>query len=295
MTIPVAAHLTALGLVTLDVLVRAARIRPLVPGTTNLSLGRAIAVNAYGETAAALTPGRVGGDPARYIGFHRAGVDSAGALAALAVEALIDWVLLLAAAVLLAVLFGDAGAAGVRRLLDVARSPQGRALIAVVLVVTVLGAFVARRLRRRLATAATVPLAAAWQRARQLRWRTVALATALTAVSLVARTAVLPVLVAGHPEIHTGAVVLGSFALLYGQLFLPTPAGVGGVELGFVGGFAGTLSAGELAALLVAWRVYTLILGATLGAVLAARVGLARSLTSRRYSATSSVKVRSQR
>ena len=40
------------------------------------------------------------------------------------------------------------------------------------------------------------------------------------------------------------------------------------VELGFVGGFAGTLSPAALATLLVAWRVYTLILPAALGALL---------------------------
>jgi uncharacterized membrane protein YbhN (UPF0104 family) len=101
------------------------------------------------------------------------------------------------------------------------------------------------------------------------------------------------VLVAGLPRIDSGAVVLGSFVLLFGQLVLPTPAGAGGVELGFVGGFAGKVSAGDLATLLLSWRAYTLILSAVLGVALFARNSLAES-SKRRYKANSSVNVRSQ-
>jgi uncharacterized membrane protein YbhN (UPF0104 family) len=116
----------------------------------------------------------------------------------------------------------------------------------------------------------------------------------LTAVSMAARTAILPILVANHPGIDVGSVIPGSFALLFGQLALPTPAGAGGVELGFVGGFAGAMSARDLAALLIAWRAYTLILGAALGAVLLARGSFERWTTRRRYNSSSSVNVRSQ-
>jgi len=90
--------------------------------------------------------------------------------------------------------------------------------------------------------------------------------------------------------------VVGSFTLLFGQLALPMPAGAGAVELGFVGGFAGTMSTAALATLLVAWRAYTLILPAALGALLfagAALRGGRRAVTSS-YSASSSENVRSQ-
>jgi len=105
------------------------------------------------------------------------------------------------------------------------------------------------------------------------------------------RTAILPVLAAGHAG-SLASLILGSFALLYGQLLLPTPAGVGAVELGFVGGFAGTLSAAAVAALLVAWRVYTLIVPAALGALLLADA--ASRASNPRYSSSNSEKVRSQ-
>jgi uncharacterized membrane protein YbhN (UPF0104 family) len=91
----------------------------------------------------------------------------------------------------------------------------------------------------------------------------------LTIVSVAARVAILPVLVLTldvHPPI--GAVAMGSFALLYSQLVLPTPAGAGAVELGFLGGAAGELGSDE-ALLLLTWRFYTTAFGVLLGVLLA--------------------------
>jgi len=65
----------------------------------------------------------------------------------------------------------------------------------------------------------------------------------------------------------------GSFVLLFIQGVLPVPAGLGAVDLGFAAWFAGTLRGGEVAQLLVAWRFYTVALGALAGALLLARVG----------------------
>jgi hypothetical protein len=76
------------------------------------------------------------------------------------------------------------------------------------------------------------------------------------------------------------SVMVGSFALIYSQLLLPTPAGAGGVEIGFVAGFASSLSGAEVASLLVTWRLFSLVLPAGLGGVL-----LLRDLLRRRRSA----------
>jgi uncharacterized membrane protein YbhN (UPF0104 family) len=64
-------------------------------------------------------------------------------------------------------------------------------------------------------------------------------------------------------------MAFGSFVLLYSQLVLPTPAGAGAVDLGFLSGMAGDLGAGN-AALLIAWRFYTVGAGTLLGLGLAA-------------------------
>ena len=294
MTLILTRHLAAISLVALDLAVRALRLQLLLPRTRRLTLWNAITVNAYGEAAAAVTPGRLGGDPARFLGLRRAAVEVPDALAALGIDRLINWVLLGAAAVLVATAFAGNGAQAVERLLGLAATPRARLLIAAAVALALVSGAVARHYRHRFPARLALPLAEAWRRARQLGWPVVAAAAALTAVSISARVAILPVLVAGHPGLALGAVILGSFALLYGQLLLPTPAGAGGVELGFVAGFASVMSAGELAALLVAWRIYTLVLGATLGGVLFARGGLGRLWTSRRYRSTSDVNARSQ-
>ena len=294
MTLIVARQLAALSLFALDLAVRALRLQLLLPRTRPFILWSAITVNAYGEAAAAVTPGRLGGDPARFLGLRRAGADVPDALAALGIDRIINWALVGAAAVFLGLAFAGREAQAVERLFAVARRPQARLVVAAALVLAFVSVALARRLRYRFPARLALPLADAVRRARDLGWPVVAAATALTAVSIVARVAILPVLVAGHAGVALGTVVLGSFALLYGQLFLPTPAGAGGVELGFVAGFAGVLSAGELAGLLVAWRIYTLILGATLGGVLFARGGLGHLWTSRRYRPPSDVNVQSR-
>jgi uncharacterized membrane protein YbhN (UPF0104 family) len=290
-----ARHCIALALVALDMLVRAVRLRLLLSGSgePRPSFWSALSINAYGEAASAVTPGRWGGDPIRFFALRRAGVNASASLASLAVETLIDWVLLGAAAVVLGLTFADTAAAGARRLLNLATKPEARIFVAATLVLIVAAAVALRRHRPRLPAAARA-IPAAWLCARQLGWKTLLGAGALTAASMIARTAILPVLVAGRADIGVVPLVLGSFTLLYGQLLLPTPAGAGAVELGFLGGFAGTLRGSELAGLLLAWRIYSLVIGAALGAILLARSGLARYWMSRRYRSSNVPNVRSQ-
>jgi uncharacterized membrane protein YbhN (UPF0104 family) len=296
--IPLSLHLVAFGLFATDVAIRAVRLRVLAPGTT-LTLGQAIAVNAYGEAASAVTPARAGGNPARFVALLRDGVSAPRALAALATELFIDWVLLAAAAVVLLMAWGETAATGARRLAELAATPHARVLVVAVLVLAAASVVALRWYRRRRPAQGLAPsLAGAWRAARNLGWHRVSGSAALTGLSMIARTAILPVLAAGlaSPGLDPPAVVVGSFALLYGQLVLPTPAGAGGVELGFVGGFAGALGPAAVAELLLTWRIYTLILGAGLGALLLARAAIVRraAKTPSPYESSSSVNVRSQ-
>jgi uncharacterized membrane protein YbhN (UPF0104 family) len=94
----------------------------------------------------------------------------------------------------------------------------------------------------------------------------------LSLINLVTRVAILPVLALTLPDPPSlGPMTLGSFALLYSQLILPTPSGAGAVELGFLGGAAGDLGEHE-GWLLLAWRFYTNGVGVLLGVWLAARI-----------------------
>ena len=79
----------------------------------------------------------------------------------------------------------------------------------------------------------------------------------LTLVSVAARIAVLPVLAQTLPSPPpAGVLVLGSFTLMYGQLFFPTPGGAGAVELLASAGTAGELG-GTAGPVFLAWRAIT--------------------------------------
>ena len=108
---------------------------------------------------------------------------------------------------------------------------------------------------------------------------------ALGFVNLASRTAILPILMATLPVTPPlGPAILGSFALLYSQLALPTPAGAGIVDLGLLAGAAGNTGAGGLA-LLIWWRFYTTFIGVGLGGWLAIRTfgwGAVRGVVGRR-------------
>jgi uncharacterized membrane protein YbhN (UPF0104 family) len=76
----------------------------------------------------------------------------------------------------------------------------------------------------------------------------------LTLVSIGARVAMLPVLAQALPDPPPlGVLVVGSFVIIHGQLFLPTPGGAGGVELMASAGAAGELG-GTAGPVFLAWR-----------------------------------------
>src|SRR5436853_6185904 len=85
-------HLLALALLALDCLVRAWRIQ-LATWTSGarLSFGDAFRLNLYGEAASQLTPNRLGGEPARFLGLTEAGLRPVTGLVAIGVEAACEW------------------------------------------------------------------------------------------------------------------------------------------------------------------------------------------------------------
>src|SRR5439155_443573 len=95
-------HLLALGLLALDCVVRAWRIQ-LAAWTAGgrLAFNDAFRLNLYGEAASQLTPNRLGGEPARFLGLTESGLRPVTGLVAIGVEVACEWpVFLLAAAAL---------------------------------------------------------------------------------------------------------------------------------------------------------------------------------------------------
>jgi hypothetical protein len=267
MAISFAQHLAAFALVGLDVLVRGVRIRVLLP----MSLFRAITVNTCGDALAAVTPARLGGEPLRFVAFQRSGASPAAVIAALATEVCVDAILIVAIGLIVALAFRNAGRAWLERLAELTASPSARWVTVAVLASLVLGGGVVVRLRRRWHVPLVHGTRDAWRLLTTRSPGALARVAGLTLVSMVARSAILPVLAASVPEARLAGLMAGSFVLLFAQSVLPVPAGLGSVDLGFAAWFAGTLRDGDLARLLVLWRFYTIALGALAGALLLMR------------------------
>src|SRR2546427_10754792 len=97
-------HFLALALLALDSLFRAWRIQ-LAAWTAGgrLSFADAFRLNLYGEAASQLTPNRLGGEPARFLGLAEARLRPVTALVAIGVEVAAEWpVFVIAAAALVA-------------------------------------------------------------------------------------------------------------------------------------------------------------------------------------------------
>lgn len=262
----VEAHLLCIGLVALDVAMRALRMR-LVLGALGhrRSLKRTLGISLAGDAAATLTPYRAGGDIARLAGLRRSGVPARRAVLALGVEAVQTWTVILAGGTALVWLFGGAWwrsfAPGFVELAARSRSTVA-AVVACVAVSGLLGAVLLRRLRALLKRPPDAPR----ERFRPPVCRLLS-TLPLTVVSIAARVLVLPVLASTMPGFAFGPSLVGSFALLHGQMILPAPGGAGAVDLAFLA----DLKAGAAAAgLLVFWRLYTAGITTAVGTAVAA-------------------------
>jgi len=263
-TLTLSQHLIVLGLLALDALVRGVRFQRLVP----MPLARAVSVNLAGDAAASLTPVGIGADPVRYAAHQRAGSATSALLAAFGTELGVGLATMVLLAAALALVFSAAAAEWGRRLAVLFTPAWALRMAVLVILPAALSLAVLVRFRRRLPPRILHPVRAGFELMRRRPPGEIALVVALTMVSVAARTAILPVLAARVPGASSGLLVVGSFLLLFGQTSLPTPAGAGGVELGFVAGFSGLLRGRDVAGLLAVYRSYTLLLGLAVGAVL---------------------------
>src|SRR5438105_4246889 len=260
-------HLLALALLGVDCVVRAWRIQ-LVTWTAGgrLSFGDAFRLNLYGEAASQLTPNRLGGEPARFLGLTEAGLRPVTGIVAIGVEVACEWpVFLLAGAALFAYYVPDWR--------DAARTwlHRHRAGELVTVEIIALIVLVTAYLLQRLARAGFIrhrvrrQWRVAWAHVRRApRWALGAGAL-LTVVSIVARALILPALAWGMPGRPPFAEMFyGALALLHAPLVVPLPSGGGGLEVAFLNGFAGDFGARQVTMLLL-WRFYTAILLTGLG------------------------------
>jgi uncharacterized membrane protein YbhN (UPF0104 family) len=266
------AHLICIALVAADLVARAWRIQWIIQGLGHrMTVKDAFILNAFGDAACALTPLRIGGEPARLAGMLRSRVPATAAFVGISLEVLAAWPVIILAAAWLMWQYAPAWWVSAGPRLGAAAAGAWP-WVALVVLASAIAWHYARRVTSPIARQLRRPVRRAlvyWRR--MPRWPLVA-SIPMSLVNLATRVAILPVLaltLTSPPAM--GPMILGSFALLYSQLILPTPSGAGAVELGFLGGAAGDLGDGQ-GWLLLAWRFYTNGLGVLLGVWLAAQI-----------------------
>lgn len=269
---PLEAHSACLALVLADLVARTVRVQVLAKGVgDHLSLRQSFVVNCFADAGSTLTPLRLGGEPARLAAMLRSGMHASSAFMTIAFEAMVAWPVVFLVSAVVALRFAPAWWRQAAPALEsTLRNSWGWVLLVVLLTLaTFLASRQLARLGSRHAERPFRRILVCWRR---MSWWPLALSAPLSFVNIASRTALLPVLALSldHPP-SLATLVVGSFTLIYGQLFLPTPAGAGAVELGFLGGAAGALGT-EAPWLLVAWRVYSSGIGAALGIWFAVRM-----------------------
>ena len=267
-------HVLALLLVAVDCITRVWRIQLATwAAGGSLSFGDALRLNLYGEAASTLTPNRLGGEPARFLGLTWSGVRPVTALVALGVEVAAEWPVFGLIIVVLGVHYiPDWGERASRWLgHSLARDLLTVELVALAVLLVIYGLqrlVRAGALRHRVRRQWRVALA----HVRRAPLWALGAAALLTFVSLAARALILPALAWGMPDAPPfGVMFFGALALLQAGLLVPLPSGGGGIEVAFLSGFAGDFPPGQNVIVLLLWRFYTAILLTILGVYLLIR------------------------
>jgi hypothetical protein len=274
-------HLVCAALAATDVVARALRLSALLRAFGHdLPVSRLVAITLTCDAACAVTPLRAGGEPARVTGMMRSGVPARHAVLAVASESILTWPVILGVGAALALAYGRSWWTGFARHLARLAGGVDRTVWLAALPVVLLTAWLGLRLVRRLRRRGPARRAQGGPRSARPSWRMLLATTPLTLIAVSSRVLILPVLASALTGMPFGGALLGSFVLLHGQLFLPTPAGAGAVDVGVLAQAGGSVHA---ATLLVLWRLYTSGFGAVLGLGAAAVLyGPALARTSRK-------------
>jgi uncharacterized membrane protein YbhN (UPF0104 family) len=267
-----ATHLAAFGTTIVELLSRAARTRLLARGLqARLSWRQSMAVQVAADGAGAVTPARIGSDPAKLLILTRSGIDLPRAGAILVGEALSEAALLTLLALLMAASIRPGGVAALGALTYVVST--GAAVIGALLVSgpnrkRILRALPLSDQRRLVVLQGLRHFASHARKLFGLPAGYVAGVSVAAGLHICARTALLPILCAGlvNPA-QLPALAAWSFTLLYAGALVPLPSAGGMIELGFAAALSHAIPADALIAVMLWWRIYTTYLGALAGAL----------------------------
>ena len=281
--LPLAGHLLAIGMMTVEV---SARVLKLYYSAAALGIPFSIAAsfrtNLGGDFGAGITPSRSGSEPARFLILSEAKMRPAASILLLFMEMFLEVISMLIIAIVLALAFPNAG-----------RIVGGVFIVAVgYSAVAVSIGYMGFALSRRGAGAPprwarVVGLnAERWRRiqgglrelyarvatVRTANRRLIAWASLLSVMHILARIAVLPMIVMSYDRsVEVAPLLLWSLALMYGANAAPAPAGGGLIEFVFSSSLGGIIPAQYFAATLIWWRFYTFYALILLGAIVAGR------------------------
>lgn len=286
------AHVAASGAVLFELSLRSAKIALSARACgIPLPIGTAARATLGGDFATAITPARVGAEPARFLVLREAGVPTARALLVLFLELFVELIsLVVIAGLLLAVLPASGALKGVAAMVG--------GYTTVILGLGAVAWLVSRRRAhgppprwaRRLGVGA-----GRWRRVQislrhlrdsvealqHARWRIMAGSLACSIAHIGGRLMTLPIIIAAFGvKVDPTALVLWPLVLLYGGALIPAPAGGGAMEFGFGAIMENVLPGDVLAASLIWWRFYSYYVYVLLGALAAGRTVM-RALANR--------------
>jgi uncharacterized membrane protein YbhN (UPF0104 family) len=249
-------HGACILLVLLNLAVRTWRTQVIFFGLKHrVSFADVAAANLAGDAAAALTPLRFGGLPAQIAFFQRIGTTPMTSIPVLLVESILLYPVY---AVLGAGLALSAGLEWIELLQNAgSTATKMTQYVGGLFIVGWLIVLIARRAAPGHSRMVGRSVRDGMQLVRGMGAATALRTVPLTVVDVFTRLALLPLLASAVPNAPPSDVLaIASFAMLYGQIAMPTPGGAGIVDLGLMGGMAGDLGndAGEI---VVWWRVYT--------------------------------------
>ncbi len=279
--VPPRAHALALLAFSVEIIARGVRVWCVARGLgLGLRVRTSVGAQLAGDALGAVTPSRVGSDPAKLLFLRRDGI-RIGSCGALLVAEMASEASVLGAIALLMLLgsWSPWWSAGIAAYAVVVASLGVLALVVSGSSASAPPRFwTALRLGRARWEALEETLRDFREsagRLRRLDGRWVAAILLATTVHIGARMAVLPALVlpvvaeVEEPAgpVDPAALVVRPFVVLYATALLPPPGGAGGVELTFAALLRDVLTADVLAATLVWWRWYTFYLSALVGGV----------------------------
>ena len=288
LAMPPLAHLLAALAFVVEVATRSLKLTwSATAVSTKLPITTAFRTSLGGDFASAITPARLGGEPARYLVLAQAGIDAASAMVILYLELFLEMISLIAVVVLIAVLF-SASAPAVATLIGLVGAYSffviGVGVAAVVLSRTSPGSEAPRWARHLRLHGSRWESVQRWVvrvrttvdafRTMHLGWAALALLSSIAHIA--ARFTILPALIFTMTDkpVPLGPLVVWPLGIIYGAGIVPAPGGGGAVELTFRAALGNVIPPELFAPALLWWRFYTFYLYIAIGGLVAGNTAL---------------------